>query len=195
MQTRARLSACRRYRFALWRRWAEGPQVLFVMLNPSTADETRDDPTIRRCLGFARSWGFGALAVGNLFAFRTPSPAALRLALEPVGENNDDWLLLLRAESELAVAAWGDQGRFLGRGAAIRTSLPMLHVLGTTRLGEPRHPLYLPARTEPVRWVGREVDAGSRPIVSRAGRVSARVSPASCGEANSHVRRPGALSH
>jgi hypothetical protein len=152
MQTRAQLSICRRYRFALWRRWAAGPQVLFVMLNPSTADETEDDPTIRRCIGFARSWGFGGLAVGNLFAFRTPSPVLLRSAPEPVGKNNDNWLLRLLAESELAVAAWGNHGRFLGRSDAIRATLPMLHILGITSLGEPRHPLYLPAGIEPVRW-------------------------------------------
>ena len=152
MQARADFSPCRRYRFALWRRWAGGPQVLFVMLNPSTADETGDDPTIRRCIAFARSWGFGGLAVGNLFAFRTPSPAVLRSAPRPVGEDNDDWLSRLRAESERAVAAWGDHGRFLGRAAAVRAALPGLHHLGLTKRGEPRHPLYLPASTEPVRW-------------------------------------------
>ena len=152
LQSRARFSACRHYRFALWRRWAEGPQVLFIMLNPSRADETEDDPTIRRCLGFARSWGFGALAVGNLFAFRTPSPRTLRSAPKPVGTQNDQWLLRLRAESALAVAAWGNHGRYLGRGETVQSLLPVLHILGTTQLGEPRHPLYLPARTEPVPW-------------------------------------------
>lgn len=122
------------------------------MLNPSTADETENDPTIRRCIGFARSWGFGGLAVGNLFAFRTPSPVMLRSAPEPVGKNNDDWLLQIRVESDLAVAAWGNHGRFLGRSDDIRASIPMLHVLGITKLGEPRHPLYLSTQTEPVRW-------------------------------------------
>ena len=152
MQRRAHLSACRRYRFALWRRWADGPQVLFLMLNPATADETRDDPTIRRCLAFARSWGFAALAVGNLFAFRTASPVTLKSAPEPVGTTNDQWLLRLRTESELAVAAWGDHGRFQGRSDVVRASLPMLHILGLTKLGEPRHPLYLSAQTQPTRW-------------------------------------------
>jgi hypothetical protein len=123
------------------------------MLNPSSADETRDDPTIRRCIGFARSWGFAALAVGNLFAFRTASPVALRSAPDPIGRENDDWLLRLWAESQQAVAAWGNHGRFLGRSAAIRASLPALEILGLTQLGEPRHPLYLPAATEPVRWI------------------------------------------
>jgi hypothetical protein len=122
------------------------------MLNPSTADEAVDDPTIRRCVGFARSWGFGGLAVGNLFAFRTPTPAALRSAPNPIGLGNDDWLARLRDESDLIVAAWGDHGRFLGRAAAVRAALPGLHHLGLTKLGEPRHPLYLPARIGPVPW-------------------------------------------
>jgi hypothetical protein len=152
MQTRAHFSPCRRYRFALWRRWADGPQVLFVMLNPSTADETENDPTIRRCIGFARSWGFSAVAVGNLFAFRTPSPVLLRAASEPVGNDNDDWLLLMRAESELAVAGWGNHGRYLGRSGAVRASLTRFHILGITKLGEPRHPLYLSAQAKPVWW-------------------------------------------
>ena len=69
METSAVLSPCRQYRYALWRKWADGPQVLFVMLNPSTADESVDDPTIRRCISFAKAWGFGSLSVGNLFAF------------------------------------------------------------------------------------------------------------------------------
>src|SRR4029077_5114543 len=99
MKTLAEFSHCRRYRFALWRRWDSGPQVLFVMLNPSTADETTDDPTIRRCIGFARTWGFGSLAGANLFAFRTLKPRQLRPASEPIGAGNDDWLVRLNQES------------------------------------------------------------------------------------------------
>ena len=124
MQSAARFSACRRYRFALWRRWAEGPQVLFVMLNPSTADEDHDDPTIRRCIGFARSWGFAALAVGNLFAWRCSSPADLRSCPRPVGGSNDKWLLRLQASSVMTVAAWGNHGRLLGRSETVRALLP-----------------------------------------------------------------------
>jgi len=71
----AEISDCQRYRYALWRRWADGPAVLFVMLNPSTADARSDDPTIRRCIGFARSWDYAAVLVANLFALRTPTPA------------------------------------------------------------------------------------------------------------------------
>jgi hypothetical protein len=155
MQRAARLSCCGRYRYALWRRWADGPQVLFVMLNPSTADARRDDPTIRRCIDFARRWGFGSLAVGNLFAYRTPFPHALRRAEAPVGPRNDRWLRRLAAQSARVVAAWGDDGAWLDRDRAVRRLLPGLHALGFTKAGRPRHPLYLPAAARPLRWTLR----------------------------------------
>lgn len=153
MEADARFSTCRRYRHALWRRWAPGPQLLFILLNPANADEHRDDPTIRRCLGFARAWGYGALAVANLFARRTASAAELaRLAASSseslVGVDNDAWLLRLYRESALAIAAWGNHGRLLGRSRAVRALAPELHCLGCTRLGEPRHPLYLSASSQ-----------------------------------------------
>jgi hypothetical protein len=152
MRTDACFSRCGTYRYALWRRWAAGPQVLFVMLNPSTADKQRDDPTIRRCIGFAARWGYGAVAVGNLFAFRTPSPDVLRQAAHPVGRANDRWLERLAAESSRLIAAWGNDGAFLGRDAQVRELLGPLYALALTRLGQPRHPLYLPGRAKPVPW-------------------------------------------
>jgi len=139
----ARISRCGTYRYALWRRWAAGPQVLFVMLNPSTADRLADDPTIRRCIGFARRWGFGALAVGNLFAYRTPSPRILKRAPHPVGRANDRWLQRLAAGSMRVVAAWGNEGALLGRDREVRQLLGPLYVLSLTQLGQPRHPLYV----------------------------------------------------
>lgn len=168
MDADARFSHCRRYRYALWRRWAPGPQVLFIMLNPAAADEVRDDPTVRRCLGFARAWGYGGLAVANLFARRCASGAELaRLAAALpeglIGAGNDRWVLRLYAESQLAVAAWGNRGRLLGRSRAVRALAPELQCLGVTRLGEPRHPLYVsatsgyrrlgPAPALPSRWL------------------------------------------
>ena len=152
VRTRARLSACRRYRYALWRVWSDGPQVLFVMLNPSTADERVDDPTIRRCIGFALSWGFGSVAVGNLFAFRTPDPSLLKRSTAPVGRDNDAWLRRLQRRAALTVAAWGNHGGFLERGDAVRSLLASPHTLGLTRRGEPRHPLYVPASARPLPW-------------------------------------------
>ena len=152
MHCDALLSPCRRYRLALWRRWESGAQILFIMLNPSTADEATDDPTIRRCLGFARTWGFGSLAVGNLFAYRTTSPAGLYASIHPVGSDNDRWLDRMHQKSSLTVAAWGDHGRLLGRSSAVSSKLTGLHILGLTALGEPRHPLYVRSDVLPRHW-------------------------------------------
>ena len=143
MQSSAAFSKCRRYRYALWRQWAEGPRVLFVMLNPSTADETVNDPTIRRCISFAKAWGYGSLVAGNLFALRTPSPAVLKKNANPVGPRNDAWLRRLLAESNFVVAAWGNHGQYRNRSDQVRKWLPRFHVLGITKQGEPRHPLYV----------------------------------------------------
>jgi hypothetical protein len=123
------------------------------MLNPSTADESTDDPTLRRCVGFAKSWGFGALAVGNLFAYRSTTPRSLRFCADPVGSENDRWLIRLHDESSLTVAAWGNHGRLHGRTSAVRRLLPGLHILGLTRLGEARHPLYVRSRVRPMLWL------------------------------------------
>jgi len=152
MEAFAEPSHCRHYRYALWRRWGSGPQVLFVMLNPSTADEKTDDPTVRRCIGFAKAWGFGSLAIGNLFAFRTSSPAALFACTDPVGPENDGWLSRLHEESPLTIAAWGNNGRLLGRSSAVTSILTGLHILGLTVLGEPRHPLYVRSVVLPRHW-------------------------------------------
>jgi hypothetical protein len=156
----ATLSACRRYRYALWRSWE--PQagndpgiVMFVCLNPSTADETSDDPTIRRCIAFARSWGFHGLCVANLFAFRATRPAELLAQADPVGTDNDRHLRKAAAAAAVVVAAWGVHGVHMGRGAAVRAMLPTLHTLRLTRDGHPGHPLYLPRTLEPVRWTQR----------------------------------------
>ncbi len=99
MQTGAELSPCKAYRYALWRRWSDAPPVLFVMLNPSTADESQDDPTIRRCISFAKQWGHGGIIVGNLFAFRSPYPNDLQTAADPIGPENNLWLERLAKQS------------------------------------------------------------------------------------------------
>jgi hypothetical protein len=136
----------------LWRRWSDGPQVLFVMLNPSTADQRNDDPTIRRCIGLAARWGYGAVAVGNLFAFRTPSPRILRREAHPVGRANDRWLQQLAADSGRMIAAWGNDGALLGRDVQVRAMLTPLYALSLTRRGQPCHPLYIPNSVVPRPW-------------------------------------------
>lgn len=151
MLRRAALSRCARYRYALWREWEHGAgTVLFIGLNPSTADHRRDDPTIRRCIGFARAWGFQRLAVANLFAYRTPHPAILRQAAAPLGPRNDRWLSKLAGEAQLVIAAWGAGGCFRARDADVLERLGPMHCLGLTRDGRPRHPLYVRAATAPV---------------------------------------------
>lgn len=143
----ARLSDCGAYRYELGRRWARGPSVLFIMLNPSTADATQDDPTIRRCIGFAKSWQMGALGVVNLFALRATDPAALRTAPDPVGPLNDDAIHDAIVSSRVVVAAWGAHAMAAERAAVVaemaaNASRPLC-CLGTTKAGHPRHPLYL----------------------------------------------------
>jgi hypothetical protein len=145
-----------RYRYRLWRRWDRSrPAIAFCMLYPSTADARRDDPTIRRCIGFARLWGYGGIEVVNIFALRATDPRALRWARDPVGPRNDAFMLRAAARSPVVIA-WGVHGALLDRGArALRLLGPRtrLLALGRTRSGAPRHPLYLRREAEAVEYV------------------------------------------
>ncbi|WP_142805393.1 DUF1643 domain-containing protein [Tepidiphilus sp. J10] len=147
MQTGAEFSPCKTYRYALWRRWSDAPPVLFVMLNPSTANESQDDPTIRRCISFAKQWGHGGIIVGNLFAFRSPYPTDLQTATDPIGPENNHWLERLAKQSTAVVGAWGNHGTLMNRGQEVAALFPSMLCLGLTKLGQPRHPLYVPATT------------------------------------------------
>jgi hypothetical protein len=148
----------RRYRYVLWRCWVavERPRYLMVIgLNPSTADETQDDPTIRRCVGFAKDWGFDALCMTNLFAFRATDPAVMKATDDPEGPDNGEWLKRLAAGAGLILAAWGVHGVYMGQAGwttgTIRDDLSLeLHALGTTKDGHPRHPLYMPKAAQPT---------------------------------------------
>jgi hypothetical protein len=149
----ADFSSCRTYRYALRRTWnPRGQTVLFILLNPSTADAQLDDPTIRRCIGFARSWGCGGLVVGNLFAFRATNPAVLKSARDPVGPENDQWLRSLATKADLVVAGWGAHGTLRGRDKAVLALIDRPSVLATTKSGRPRHPLYLRRDLVPRAW-------------------------------------------
>jgi hypothetical protein len=148
----AYLSDCGRYRYCLTRDVApltgEGT-VVFIGLNPSTADATTDDPTIRRCVRFARDWGFARLKMVNLYAYRATKPADLWLAADPVGPENDCTIAKVIGGSDLAVCAWGVNGT----GKRVRDVLALVcapHALGLTMHGAPRHPLYVRADTVPV---------------------------------------------
>jgi hypothetical protein len=145
-------SADRKYRYVLWREWesADSPYALFVGLNPSTADERTDDPTIRRCVGFARSWGYGALCMVNLFACRATEPSVLKSHPAPIGRHNDRWLIRMAEGARVIVAAWGVHGTHLQRDQVIRNLLgDRLRCLETTKDGHPRHPLYLKSTLAP----------------------------------------------
>jgi hypothetical protein len=135
------------YRYLLERHWGDAPAAVFVMLNPSTADAHTDDPTIHRCIGFARREGCGALIVVNLFALRTTDPYALAAHRDPIGPDNDQILHDAVNRDALVIAAWGAHGTLLGRGAAVARLLEAARpqCLGLTAHGHPRHPLYLPA--------------------------------------------------
>ena len=143
----------RRYRYLLTRTWDDScPRAVWVMLNPSTADAFTDDPTIRRCIRFAACHGAGGIIVVNLFAYRAADPAALRGVADPVGEFNDAFIRQAgQPAGRLIIAAWGAHGTLGGRDAAVTRMLTaaeaQLRCLGTTRHGQPRHPLYMPGGT------------------------------------------------
>jgi hypothetical protein len=140
------------YRYRLDRVWGAGPRVLFVMLNPSTADATQDDPTLRRCLGFARDWGYGSLTVANLYAYRATEPADLKRAVDPVGPECDYYLEQCAGEASLIVAAWGMHAH-PDRVQQVRHLLgPEVMALAWTKAGQPRHPLYIKGDTVPQPW-------------------------------------------
>lgn len=144
----AGFSRCGKYRYWLRRSWnPSGGQCAFIGLNPSTATAHEDDPTLRRCVGFAKQWGYGSLLLVNLFALRATNPQALRTATDPVGKRANQWLKRAASESDMVVAAWGNGGALLGRAQRIWATLEGAVCLGITNQGMPRHPLYCPRTT------------------------------------------------
>lgn len=155
--TTAVISADGRYRYELIRRWGDDPMLEWIMLNPSKADATTNDPTIRRCIGFAIRWGYGGIVVRNLYALRSPNPSALVNADDPVGPMNRAYLG--NNIAYCTIAAWGAHPAAVGwwngypfgwQPKAIKR--PNLYCLGATSSGAPRHPLYVRADVTPVRW-------------------------------------------
>jgi hypothetical protein len=166
------LSGCGKYRYCLWREWrgvaprknwrwygckdgaghelGEPKSCLFVMLNPSTADAEQDDPTIRRCVGFAKRFGFDRLEVVNLYAWRATNPKeiiAMTGGGDPVGPRNQEIIEKSATDAGLIICAWGAHGSHIGQDETVRGWLGErdLHCLGRTKEGHPRHPLYLPS--------------------------------------------------
>lgn len=153
----AEFSPCRQYRYSLWRdlcllQPVLPGYVLFIGLNPSTADETLNDPTIRRCIGFTESWGYGKLCMANLFAFRATDPRDMKATADPIGALNDSYLVDLANNANLIVAAWGAHGSFMNRADTVKSMINNLHYLRLTKGGFPEHPLYLPKALTPQKW-------------------------------------------
>lgn len=152
-------SPCRKWRYTLWREFdsvelfdgcndgerGRDSYVQFIGLNPSTADEVQDDPTIRRCIAFAKAWGFGAYCMTNIFAWRDTLPQNMKRASEPIGADNDKHLVEIAKRAGLVVAAWGNHGEYLNRGTFVRGLLSGIAELKCFRItsnGQPEHPLY-----------------------------------------------------
>ena len=153
----AHYSDCERYRYDLTRIWDEqGRRVAFVMLNPSTATEVQNDPTVERCERRARALGFGAFRVTNIFAWRDTDPRLMRKAADPIGPANDAAITDACHWADTVVAAWGTHGEHLSRGPQVETLMRAtgkpLHHLGLSKAGHPKHPLYISYETQPVLW-------------------------------------------
>ena len=150
-------SPCECYRYLLTRTWdPDAGRVLFVMLNPSTATEVQNDPTVERCERRARALGYGAFRVTNIFAFRATDPKVMRAAPDPIGPANDAAIADSAAWADRIICAWGTHGAHLGRGAAVEallrgTGQPLFH-LGLSQAGHPKHPLYITYSQAPVAW-------------------------------------------
>ena len=150
-------SRCRRWRYLLWRCWDESkPAANFLMLNPSTADERRLDPSCTRARNYAERWGFGAVVITNIFGWRATDPEEMKSVRDPVGPGNDAAIVKAAREAKLVVCAWGNHGVHLNRSEAVldllRKTRIRMHVLRVNGAGYPAHPLYLPASLKPTRW-------------------------------------------
>jgi hypothetical protein len=163
----AELSPCGNYRYVLRRWWVypDGTSMnapstaVFVMLNPSTADAAQDDPTIRRCVGYAQRWGMDGIAVVNLFAYRTAYPSVLRDVVNPVGPDNDRWIREVTHELGASViVAWGANGnKYTSRVREVVKLLPATRCLSVLKSGHPAHPLMLAYGLCPRPWSVEEI--------------------------------------
>jgi hypothetical protein len=150
MEKSAIISECGKYRYRLERTWDKSKtKVLFIMLNPSTANAIEDDATIRRCVNFAKEWGYGGLLVGNLFAYRSTKPKELLLAEDPIGPENLKHFNEMYKEAAVVICAWGNSGIVNKLGKKLTEYKPLkgwigfLYYLDLAKDGTPKHPLYL----------------------------------------------------
>lgn len=154
MESNAIFSPDRIYRYALTRYWKKSkPYAMFICLNPSTANETEDDPTVRRCIRYSIDWGYGGFVMTNLFGLRATDPKKMLAHPEPIGPDNDKWIKTLGDGAGIIVAGWGAMGNHLNRDQEIKELLDnQLNYLALTKKGLPRHPLYLKKSLRPVLW-------------------------------------------
>ena len=154
----ANFSDCQHYRWDLIRDFSQGHGTLnFIMLNPSTANEMFNDPTVARCENRTLNMGFNRMIVTNIFAFRATDPDIMRSQHDPVGIHNDEAITRHANDADMIICAWGNHGQFLNRGRHVKRLLDQLncplHYLKMNGCGEPAHPLYLRKNLEPVRWM------------------------------------------
>ena len=159
--SKAVYSSCKKYRYSLTRIWnEEGKKLHFVMLNPSTATEIQNDPTVERCERRARILNFGSFRVTNIFAWRDTDPKKMKCAIEPIGLLNDDAILSGCNWGDCTIAAWGNHGIYLSRGFDVmellrKSGKPIFH-LGISKTGQPKHPLYISYEILPKIWLNNE---------------------------------------
>jgi len=152
----ATISPCGQYRYSLRRSWQQGrarkeTTVTFIGLNPSTADAHIDDPTCRRCIGLAKSWGFETLIMVNLFAYRATDPLQLQKVKKPIGDKNDRYIARAVSLAHTTIACWGNHGELFDRSIVVgQRYANVLHSLRINKSGQPAHPLYLPGNIKPT---------------------------------------------
>ncbi len=154
----AKLSDCGHYRYTLRRAWHlnradKSTTITFIGLNPSTADASIDDPTLRRCMSFSDKWGYKTLYMVNLFGYRATDPKKLYTCIDPVGIDNDKYIKAAIRKSSMVIACWGEHGNLLSRDKAVNTRYSeKLHSLRINKSGQPAHPLYLSATVKPSKY-------------------------------------------
>lgn len=162
MRSSAIFSPDREHRYCLFRNWSKDPfdwpKVAFIGLNPSTADESFNDPTVTRCIGFAKRWGYGGMVMLNAFAYRATDPNVMKAHADPIGPENDEYILRVVDYCDMVVLCWGVHGSHIGRdahmGDLLHSFRDKLHCLGKTKGGSPKHPLYLKSTESPIGYYG-----------------------------------------
>lgn len=149
MKKGAIFSSCRKYRYVLWRIWDESkPLIMFIGLNPSIADENKDDPTIRKCINLSKYWGYGGFYITNLFAYKSTDFNKIKSIDNPIGKENDRWIKKIIKRASDIVICWGNKGRYLNRDKELLKFIDNVKCLGMTKCGCPKHPLYVNSKSK-----------------------------------------------